>query len=99
MEARRFDALVKAASRGATRRRVLRGLLTGAEAGLLGLIGGRAGAASACSASKPCKGACKSCDLGSGRCVYRCDPVCEVCSASEDACVDRTPRPEGCPVV
>jgi hypothetical protein len=99
MEARQFDALAKAAGSEATRRRVLRGLLAGAGSGLLALRGARTGAASACSASKLCKGACKTCDLLSGRCVYRCDPVCEVCSASEDACVARTPLPEGCPVV
>src|SRR5829696_3374129 len=98
MEARQFDALAKAAGSDATRRRVLRGLLAGAGSGLLALRRRQAGAASACSASKPCKGACKTCDLGSGRCIYACDTVCEVCSASEDACVARTPLPEGCPV-
>jgi len=89
MEARRFDTLVKALGTGATRRRVLGGLLTGVT-----LTAARPVAAATCSVPTDCRGNevcfggfCVTCDHPSlFLCTNRDRTVRNCCARDNEVC-------------
>jgi hypothetical protein len=86
MDNREFDALVRAAARGSSRRAVAKALGAGALGSAFALLARRAGAEEVVVEAETCRSTDSNCDGDSNCCSERCTAGTCVCRGSRERC-------------